>query len=255
MHYIISASTDIGIKKSTNQDSLTVKILDTQQGKMVFALLCDGMGGLAKGEVASSELVEAFQTWVVEELPEICDKPIEDSVIRQQWSRIAETQNNRIINYGNHCGIRLGTTVVAMLITEERYYIMNVGDSRAYELAEGIRQLTKDQTLVEREIALGNLTPEEAESDPRRSVLLQCIGASEDVYPDFFFGRTRKNAVYMLCSDGFRHEVSSYEIFEMLEPNRMLDEKTMRQNVEYLIGLNKSRMEQDNISVITIRTY
>lgn len=255
MNFIISASTDIGIKKSTNQDSLTVKILDTPQGKMVFALLCDGMGGLAKGEVASSELVEAFHNWVLEELPEICDKPIEDSIIRKQWNRIAEMQNNRIMNYGNHCGIRLGTTVVSILITEQRYYIMNVGDSRAYELTEEIRQLTKDQTLVEREVALGNLTSEQAESDPRRSVLLQCIGASEDVYPDFFFGETRKNAVYMLCSDGFRHEVSPYEIFEMLEPNRMLDEKTMRQNMEYLIGLNKSRMEQDNISVITIRTY
>lgn len=255
MNFIISASTDIGIKKSTNQDSLTVKILDTPRGKMVFALLCDGMGGLAKGEVASSELVEAFHNWVLEELPEICDKSIEDSIIRKQWNRIAEMQNNRIMNYGNHCGIRLGTTVVAMLITEQRYYIMNVGDSRAYELTEEIRQLTKDQTLVEREVALGNLTSEQAESDPRRSVLLQCIGASEDVYPDFFFGETRKNAVYMLCSDGFRHEVSPYEIFEMLEPNRMLDEKTMRQNMEYLIGLNKSRMEQDNISVITIRTY
>ena len=60
MNYIISANTDIGIVKSTNQDSLSVKVINTSIGKMAFAILCDGMGGLEKGEVASASVIRAF---------------------------------------------------------------------------------------------------------------------------------------------------------------------------------------------------
>lgn len=256
MEYLISANTDIGIRKSTNQDSLTVKKINSPNGKMVFAVLCDGMGGLSKGEVASAEVVMAFEDWIENVLPVLCgNEPIEDSTIRQEWEQIVYIQNKRIVEYGRKHGVNLGTTVVALLLTENRYYIMNVGDSRAYELANEIRQLTNDQTVIRREIELGNITEEEAEKDPRRNVLLQCVGATEDVAPDFFFGTTKKDAVYMLCSDGFRHEISALEIFKFLCPGQMIDTESMKKNMEYLIELNKSRMENDNISVITIRTY
>ena len=99
------------------------------------------------------------------------------------------------------------------------------------------------------------LTPEEAETDSRRSVLLQCIGASDDVYPDMFFGDTKVNATYMLCSDGFRHEITNEEIYASLNPGVMLDADGMKRNMQSLIELNKQRQERDNISVVTIRTF
>lgn len=255
MNFIVSATTDIGTTKSTNQDSLSVKVLNTNQGKMVFAILCDGMGGLAKGEVASATVVGAFDNWVKNELPLLCNAPIEDAVIRSQWDRIITEQNNRIKTYGARQGVRLGTTAVVMLLTQTRYYIMNVGDSRAYELTSGIRQLTADQTFVAREVALGNMTEAEAEVDERRSVLLQCVGASDEVYPDMFFGETVENAAYMLCSDGFRHEITGDEIYAAFQPNLLCDEATMQQNTVNLIELNKQREERDNISVVLIRTF
>ena len=132
---------------------------------------------------------------------------------------------------------------------------MNVGDTRAYEIANGIRVLTKDQTVVAREVERGNLTPEQAAVDPRRSVLLQCIGASDEVYPDLFFGDTQLNAVYMLCSDGFRHEITEGEIYNYLNPNVMLDADGMQNNMRALIDLNKQRQERDNITVVSIRTF
>lgn len=255
MDYIISASTDIGLKKKTNQDSLTVKKINTLQGKMVFALLCDGMGGLAKGEVASSEIVEVFNDWVENNLPHICESQITEQIIKMHWEGIVKNQNERIRNYGTKCGINLGTTVVALLITEQKYFLMNIGDSRAYEISDNIVQLTKDQTLIQQEIDLGNLTHEQAKQDPRRSVLLQCVGASEEVTPDFICGDTIEGVVYMLCSDGFRHEITSEEIRNALQPDNMISEEMMKRNMDYLIELNKERMEQDNISVITIRTF
>ena len=101
----------------------------------------------------------------------------------------------------------------------------------------------------------GELTPEQAKTDVRRSVLLQCIGASEEVYPDMFFGDTKLNAVYMLCSDGFRHEISNEEIYNSLNPNVMVDAEGMKCNMQSLVELNKQRQERDNISVITVRTF
>lgn len=255
MNFIISANTDIGITKSTNQDSLSVKVLNTPQGRMAFAILCDGMGGLEKGEVASASVIRAFDVWVKNELPILCNAPIEDSALRARWERIILEQNNTIKAYGARQGVKLGTTAVVMLLTQTRYYIMNVGDSRAYELTENIKQLTADQTFVAREVQLGNMTVEQAQTDARRNVLLQCVGASEDVYPDIFFGDVRENAIYMLCSDGFRHEISPEEIFEKLQPGVLFDDVTMNRHTEELIELNKRRMERDNISVVLVRTF
>lgn len=255
MNFIISANTDIGIAKTTNQDSLTVKHLTTPQGAMVFAVMCDGMGGLDKGEVASATVIRAFDAWVHEQLPQLCNAPLEDSVLRSQWEQIITEQNQRIKTYGARQGVRLGTTVVAMLLTQNRYYILNVGDTRAYELTNALRQITLDQTFVAREIALGNMTPEQAALDPRRNVLLQCVGASEEVYPEMFFGDVQQNAVYMLCTDGFRHEIAPEEIFQHLQPGVLFDHDTMSQHTVDLIELNKQRQERDNISVILVRTY
>lgn len=255
MNFIISASTDVGTTKSTNQDSLSIMVLNTVRGRMVFGVLCDGMGGLEKGEVASASVIHAFRSWVTEELPKLCEAPLEDATIRSQWEHIITQQNQTIKAFGARQGVRLGTTVVVMLLTQTRYYILNVGDSRAYELTTDIRQITSDQTFVAREIAMGHMTQEDAEHDSRRNVLLQCVGASDEVYPDMFFGDVQQNAVYMLCSDGFRHEITAAEIFEKLQPGVLFDDYTMQNNTVYLIELNKQRQERDNISVALVRTF
>ena len=255
MNYLISANTDIGIVKSTNQDSLSVKVISTPVGRVSFAVLCDGMGGLSKGEVASASVIRAFDTWVMNDLPLLCNGYIDQAVLRAQWEKVLLSQNSVIKNYGNRQGVRLGTTAVVMLLTDTQYFVMNVGDSRAYEITDTLTQLTEDQTFVAREVALGNMTPEQAEVDERRSVLLQCIGASEEVYPDFFVGETKQNATYMLCSDGFRHEISPAEIFAKFQPAALMDDSSMYQNAAELIELNKQRNERDNISVVLVRTF
>ncbi len=255
MEYIISASTDVGIKKSTNQDSLTVKVAKTNIGNVTMAVMCDGMGGLAQGEVASADVIKAFSDWFSNRLPMLLNAPLEDYIIRQDWESIIQSENEKIKNYGRKNGINLGTTIVAGLFTDSRYYIINVGDSRAYEISDNVRAITTDQTVVEKEVQQGILTPEQALSDSRRSVLLQCVGASPKVFPDMFFGDTKKNTVYMFCSDGFRHVISNEEIFGSLRPEVMTNADQMKQAGDYLIELNKQRREEDNISVVLVRTY
>lgn len=255
MNFIVSGNTDIGLTKSANQDSLSIKIINTKQGRMVFVVLCDGMGGLAKGEVASASVIRAFDSWTINELPRLCENPIDDPVIRAEWEKIVNEQNEKIKAYGSGLGIKLGTTLTAMLITQNRYYVINVGDTRAYELFNGIRQITNDQTFVAREVALGNMTEEQAKVDSRRSVLLQCIGASDQVYPDMFFGDVIQNAVYMLCCDGFRHEISPEEIYDKFQADKLLNADMMNAASLELIELNKQRQERDNITVALVRTF
>ena len=255
MNFIVTGNTDIGLTKSTNQDSLSIKVINTKLGRMAFVVLCDGMGGLEKGEVASASVIRAFDEWALTSLPNLCRSTIEDYVIRSEWESIITDQNERIKAYGAGLGIKLGTTVTAMLITQSRYYVINVGDTRAYELFNGIRQITKDQTFVAREVALGNMTEEQAKVDSRRSVLLQCIGASDQVYPDMFFGDVRPNATYMLCCDGFRNEISSDEIYDRFRPENLFDEASMNRASLELIELDKQRRERDNITVALVRTF
>ncbi|AEV67163.1 PP2C family protein-serine/threonine phosphatase [Acetivibrio clariflavus] len=252
---MVAASTDVGIKKSVNEDSLAVKVYNTPRGKLLFAVLCDGMGGLAKGEVASATVVTAFVDWFTSNLPILSANTIEDSFIRREWERLVITVDEKIKRYGIEHNITLGTTLTSMLMTEERYYICNVGDTRAYEITDKLKQITEDHTIVAREVKLGKLTPDEANNDARKNILLQCIGASENIYPEMFFGETKRNAVYILCSDGFRHEITPKEIFNGLEPDVMREAEQMKRNIEYLINVNKQRLEQDNISVIAIRTF
>lgn len=256
MKFMISADSDVGIKKNTNQDSLLMKEYETHIGNVVLAVLCDGMGGFDKGEVASSTVVKAFEQWGSEQLAYISETQQYEYILRQQWHTLASVLNEKIMNYGRAHGIKLGTTVVAMLLTQNRYYLMNIGDSRAYEIRDNqMLQLTKDQTFVAREVELGHMTAEQAEMDQRKSVLLQCVGASERVYPDMFYGEVKQNTTYMLCSDGFRHVITQEEIYRMLAPEFLMDGKTARTNIRYLINLNMRRNEQDNITSAVIRTY
>ena len=251
MNYIISASTDIGYKK-VNQDSLFVRRINSCIGEVVFAVLCDGMGGLQKGEIASSSLTIAFTDWMYAYLPSLLTKTPDDSVIKSQWINVIAEQNDKLRIYSQCDGLLMGSTITMVLITENRYYMLNIGDTRAYEINSTIRQISIDHTVASHEANLGNMTEIQAEQAPYKNVLTKCVGITDEVLPDMFFGEPQKNTVYLLCSDGFRHKITDDEILEKIQLNEISTEDDLKHREEYLINLNKQRGETDNISVITI---
>lgn len=254
MKFKIAAHSDIGIVKKTNQDSVLIKVAQTNLGRVCLCVVCDGMGGLAKGELASACVIRVFDRWFEESLPKMLIRNFDPEELKLQWDNIVVEQNQRLASHAAQSGTRMGTTIVAFLIVGNRYYIMNVGDSRAYMLTDKIYQLTKDQTFIQYEMDLGHLTWEQAQVHPQRNVLLQCVGASEVVQPDYFVGDIHPDVCFMLCTDGFRHVISPDEIFEKLRPDVAVEEQIMLQNARDLVELNKSRREVDNISVAVIRT-
>ncbi len=256
MDYKIAFCSDVGLVKQTNQDSLCIHTAKTENGNIVFAVMCDGMGGLEKGEVASATLIRAFSNWFRSDLPQlICsDDPL--NAVRYSWDRLIKIQNKNISEYGRSLGIQLGSTITLFLcLSDGKCIIGHVGDSRAYRITDSeIFLLTEDQTVVANEIRCGRLTPEQAKTDPRRNVLLQCIGASKIVEPAFYIGQVMPDECYMLCSDGFRHVITEEEIHTRFRPNACSDEAGMRRSIEELIDLNKFRHENDNISALLIKT-
>lgn len=253
MKYLTAVHTDIGIKKKTNQDSALILEADSDLGNVLLTVICDGMGGLAKGEVASSAVIHAFSQWFENELPTIMTLENPKDRIFSSWEKIALSCNEKISSYGKAHGVSMGTTLIAVLFMGNDYYIINIGDSRAYCISDNLYQLTKDQSFIQREMDMGRMTYEEAQVSPQRNVLLQCIGASNIIEPDFYTGKLSSGQIFMLCSDGFRHIISEAEIYERLNPYILVDEKAMMDNAVYLTELNKYRLEQDNITVVLVR--
>lgn len=253
MRFLTAAHTDVGIRKHTNQDSSLLMEAQTDVGSVLLSVICDGMGGLAKGEVASATVIDAYVNWFEKELPKLIDKDDPERLIFGEWEELIMDSNQKIAAYAGDLGVSMGTTLNAALFFQDKYYIINVGDSRAYLISDGLYQLTKDQSLVQREIDLGHMTPEEAAVSPQRNVLLQCVGASPIITPDHYTGVCAPGQVFMQCSDGFRHHITPAEIFRYLNASVLTDEQTMRDNAVYLTELNKSRRETDNITVLLVK--
>lgn len=293
MSFLSIAHSDVGIKKKTNQDAVLIKEADTDYGKVLLAVICDGMGGLAKGEVASASLIRAFSFWFDTVLPELIygggRETLDGNALQKSWNELIDDVNNRISEYAKGFHTSCGTTVVGLLLAGGVYYIINVGDSRVYhwkrkqqgtEKADGAMQerggdtiqaqgtavlqagahpaydflqLTKDQTYVRREIDSGRMTEEEAKNHPRKNTLLQCVGASPYVIPEFVKGGYRQEELFLLCSDGFRHMISGEEFVKIIVPPNLTEENELKDMAVYCTELNKQRNETDNISVVMIK--
>lgn len=253
MKFMTAVHSDVGIHKKQNQDSLCLKVANVPSGEVAMIAVCDGMGGLKKGELASATLVRALSDWFEKNLPKILEEGYSNEKVKEQWEQLIQENNELIMEYGENHNLQLGTTLTVMLIVKDDYVIAQVGDSRAYRITEAIEQLTEDQTVVQRDVNLGLITPEEAKADPRQNVLLQCIGASSVVIPEYLEGKVASGEEYLLCSDGFRHKIESEEILGLVASNLMTNEALMKKSLIDLIELNKNRKEKDNITAMLLK--
>jgi serine/threonine protein phosphatase PrpC len=256
MNYLVAAQTDVGTTKNINQDCFCLKVAQTKQhGDILFAIVCDGMGGLQNGEKASATVMNGFVEWFEISFPNYIDKvEVNFDFIKSEWERLIIRLNRKIGDFGVANNIALGTTIVATLCYKDKLYIANVGDSRIYKITDKVYRLTTDHSLVAQEIAAGNLSPDEEETDTRRNVLLQCVGASQQLTPEIKEYPLEKNATYLLCSDGFRHEIKEDELLGLISPNVIKSEMYLNSTLLDIIKLLKERDEKDNITAVSFKT-
>lgn len=251
--FMTAYHTDVGLQKKTNQDGLLLKSGTTTLGKVALFVICDGMGGLSQGELASATVIQRMNEWFVGDFQEVLHQENATTVIPIALEAFIQSCNKRIMEYGQAQRIQLGTTITALLIIENTYYLLQIGDSRAYKMTKSLQQLTKDQTLVAKEIEQGKLTEAQAKKDPRRHILLQCVGANNQLEPVITTGKVEKGTIFLLCTDGFYRQLAHEELEEQLVSVPFHSEKNMKLKLVEIIETVKERGEKDNISAIMIK--
>lgn len=252
MEYFAACDTDVGITKKINQDSVCIKTAKTNTGRAALILVCDGMGGLSRGELASAEVIRSFAHWFDSQLPFELPEWDWHTAAHNVISRLRRL-NAKLVNFGRCECMQLGTTATGIIAVDTQFMTFHVGDTRIYKVSDKLSQLTDDHTFVNREVKLGNMTPEEALTDPRRNALVQCIGVTDDVFPEVKLGDLESGVNYMICSDGFRHVLTEKELFEELSPHKTASKADMQKQLRQLIDKVKDRDESDNITAALFR--
>lgn len=257
LSYLLDSCSDIGICRKVNQDACCVRIFKTMLHTVVLAAVCDGVGGLEEGEYASRSTIQALNDWFDHRLNRLVleeDKDNLTSILSEDIKEVIERQHQTILAYSKEKAIKIGTTLTAMLFVDHDYFIAQIGDSRAYCVKDELIQLTEDQSLVAMEIKEGRLTEEQARFDKRRNIILQCIGATENLIPVYQNGTVQKGVSYFLCSDGFVHQLDKEELKIAMQPDEKDDVNRLHVRILRSIETVKERGEKDNITVVWVRT-
>jgi len=248
----IGFASDIGMTRSTDEDSIVIMDLMTSfEGKKrrkVVLILADGMGGHHKGEVASKIGV---RTLAAELHRFLGDADMNEEKYYDLFTKAFSVANWHILRYTDtHPEAEgMGTTISLAVIDEnQQLHIGNVGDSRVYIMnhEEGAIQLTKDQTYVQELVDKGKITKEEARRHPKKNVLNQAVGSFADVKVDTGSLRLDDNDYVLLCCDGLINHVSDDEMKQIVLNNNTNPQEAC----DKLVALANKRGGKDNISVI-----
>ena len=252
MEIAIRASTTHGKRKKVNQDNYGFRCLKKDGGWAVFSIVCDGVGGLSQGEIASSMVTRRYLEWFDFEFIKIYDQDFDEKNIKLSWENVLREINFQLHQIGEDAGIQLGTTVALLLICNDHYYCMNIGDTRVYRILDKMEQISVDHSLLQMKLDDGTLTLKEAETFPEKNVLFQCIGFNEILEMTFRSGTMTDEAVWIVCSDGFRNRVSEEEIFSFFNPGHLIDSNQFCREIENAVKLNLQRNERDDITLVAI---
>jgi serine/threonine protein phosphatase PrpC len=222
-----------------------------------MAVVCDGVGGLSYGEVASATVVQGFSQWFEHELPTLLDamdQAFDFGVVQSRWQRLLCDLNDRIRQYGRSIGALLGTTFTGMLACDGTYVVGHVGDSRAYCLHDGVlNQITEDQTLLAYKLAHNQISPQEVKHFTQRNVILQSVGTEQKLAPAFYTGSMDDLDVMVLCSDGAYHVLGSQGLERAFQGASCWNERRMGDACEHVLEKSMSGGEKDNLSIVCLR--
>lgn len=234
---------DQGCVRKQNQDAYHIEQLDRNTQ---LCIVCDGMGGAKSGNIASSLAVDVFAQEVKRSWMASMDQDKIDQMLRSAVKLANFTVFDQAQQFEEFDG--MGTTLVAVLIRSRHATVVNVGDSRAYKVdADGIRQLTKDHSLVQMMVERGELTPELARTYPGKNLITRAIGTEPMVMCDIFHLELSKGDFLLLCSDGLSN---------MMDEQEILFEVAHGVNKQYccqrLLDIAKNRGAPDNVTSILI---
>ena len=237
----IVAKTDQGKVRKDNQDSFAAGELP---GGVVWAVVCDGMGGAEGGQIASSLAVETF----MKELRALLREDMSMEQLRELASFCVAQANTAVYQRSiedEDCR-GMGTTLVSAVAGEKGTVVCNVGDSRAYLIRGGeITRITHDHSVVQTLVENGNITAEEARTHPNRNLITRALGTEEITQCDAFEVSLAQGDKLLLCTDGLVVTATDEDICRAV-----CAEESTEKNLDELIALAKAQGAPDNVTVV-----
>ena len=235
--------TDPGCVRKQNQDAYLIEKLDRNS---LLCVVCDGMGGAKSGNIASTLAVDVFVQEVRQSWKPRLDQERVDQILRSAVKLANFTVFDQSQQFPEFDG--MGTTLVAVLIQGRKATVINVGDSRAYGIDRGgIRQITKDHSLVQMMVDRGELTPEVAKTYPGKNFITRAIGTEATVLCDIFHLDAQKGDFFLLCSDGLSNTMDDQEIlFEVVHG------VNKAHCCKRLLDIAKNRGAPDNVTSVLV---
>ena len=236
--------TDPGCIRTQNQDAYQIEELDRNTK---LCVVCDGMGGAKSGNIASTLAIDVF----VQEVKRTWNASMTATKIDQMLRGAVKLANftvyDQAMQFEDFTG--MGTTLAAALVSGKKVSVVNVGDSRVYMVTKnGIRQITKDHSLVQMMVERGELTPELARTYPGKNFITRAIGTETVVDCDLYHIMLEKGDCLLLCSDGLSNMMEDQEIlFEVVHG------VNKQQCCQRLLDIAKNRGAPDNVTSILIQ--
>ena len=238
----IAAKTDIGRVRNTNQDSYAAGELPNT---VAWAVVCDGMGGAAGGNVASSTAVKIIS----EKITSLYRNGMSPMSIKNMLVSAINAANISVFDMSraNKELEGMGTTVVCTVIVDGVAYIAHAGDSRAYAVSDkSVIQLTRDHSVVQELLEKGEITQNQAKTHPNKNIITRALGVDPDIKVDYYEYDLNSDDIIILCTDGLTNFVDS-DMFE-----NIIENNPYYQIADLLVAQANKNGGGDNITVITL---
>lgn len=235
--------THIGRRRDMNQDYMYTSTTPVGSLPNLF-VVADGMGGHNAGEYASR--------FTVDKVVEVISQNGQQEPVAAMKEALTEANSQLLEEAGAEPSKSgMGTTVVAATVIGDLLHVANIGDSRLYVIDhEAIRQITRDHSLVEEMVRLGEMDKAAAKVHPDKNIITRAIGVTRELAVDFFEVKLRPEDMILLCSDGLTNMVEDEEIKEIV-----LEQKNIVEKAEKLINTANENGGKDNITVILIEPF
>jgi protein phosphatase len=245
--------TDVGQERSLNEDSLLAldftPVFRSKSAAASLFAVADGMGGHEAGDVASQAAIQAISQLAIRDImrPAAAGEPLPE--LGEWLTGASQAASKAVYDRRRDAGTDMGTTLVMAIFVGDMATLANIGDSRAYLLKpEAIVQVTVDHSLVERLVATGQITPEEAANHPQKNVIYRVVGDKPRVENDIYEQRLVPGEALLLCSDGLSGMVPDEQMWQIWRTSTSPQEACDR-----LVEAANEAGGEDNITAVIVQ--
>lgn len=234
--------TDAGVVREMNQDYYFLS--DTAVGNLPnLFIVADGMGGHKAGDYASRYTIERVVASVSRNTGEEPIAIMKEAINKANELLVAESREDE-----SKSG--MGTTLVIGTIIGNKLFVANIGDSRLYVVGQNMRQITRDHSLVDEMVRLGEINADEARVHPDKNIITRAVGTSDHVEADFFEVEITADDTILLCTDGLTNMVRDDDILDIIKKYDNAQAATMQ-----LVKEANANGGRDNITVMIIKPF